>query len=449
MKETSSKHELTTGKLKWWGNELVDIVIKRSEHLEGEVYAPSSKAYTHRMLIAAFLSRGTSKISNPLVSDDTEATLEAVKAFGAEAELRENYWRIRGLDSLRTPRSPIDCGESGATLRFMVPVAALALGPSVFTFGSSLERRPIAPLLQSLKQLGAESNLQLKEGSSLVRIQGGGLRGDKTSIRGDISSQFISGLLFACPKAKKDTEISITTPLESRNYVQMTMEILDKHDIKIFASDNFTRLEIPSNQNYNPRNHEVPGDFSSAAFLLAAAAITSSKLKVKNLDYHTTQGDKAILDILKEMGSKVRVSNDCVEVKGEQLNAIDLDAKNIPDLVPVCAVLACYSRGTSKIYSAKRLRYKESDRLFSLHAELNKMGAEIMVKEDGLVITGPCKMHGTTIDPHNDHRIAMACTVAALAASGETKIQNSECVNKSYPRFFDDLRLLGANIVGS
>jgi 3-phosphoshikimate 1-carboxyvinyltransferase len=427
----------------------VEVVIKRSEHLEGEVYAPPSKAYTHRMLIAALLSRGTSRISNPLISDDTKVTLEAVKAFGAEAELQENYWAIRGADSLRTPRGPVNCGESGATLRFMIPVAALAPGSSAFTFGASLERRPIAPLLQSLKQLGTGSSLQLKEGSSLVRIQGGGLGGGKTSIRGDVSSQFISGLLFACPKAERDTEISITTPLESRNYVQMTMEVLDKHGVRIFASENFTRLKIPSNQNYNPCDHEVPGDFSSAAFLLAAATITASRLKVKNLDYHTAQGDKAILDILREMGSKVRVGDDCVEVEGEQLNAIDVDAKDIPDLVPVCAVLACYSRGTSKIYNAKRLRYKESDRLSSLHVELKKMGAEIMVKEDGLVIRGPCKMRGATIDPHNDHRIAMACAVAALAASGETKIQSSECVNKSYPRFFDDLRSIGANIVGS
>ncbi|MFQ5836252.1 MAG: 3-phosphoshikimate 1-carboxyvinyltransferase, partial [Candidatus Bathyarchaeia archaeon] len=199
---------------------------------------------------------------------------------------------------------------------------------------------------------------------------------------------------------------------------------------------------------YNPCNHEVPGDFSSAAFLLAAAAVTSSKVKVKNLDYHTTQGDRAILDILKKMCSKVRVGDEFVEVEGEQLNAVDVDARDIPDLVPVCALLACYSKGTSKIYNAKRLRYKESDRLGSLHAELKKMGAEIMMHEDSLIISGPCTMHGATVDPHNDHRIAMACAVAALGAVGETKIQNSKCVNKSYPRFFDDLRSLGANVVG-
>ena len=427
---------------------MVDVVVRKSERLEGEVSASPSKGYTHRMLIAALLSNGTSKISNPLVSEDTKATLRAVKAFGAEAELRENCWTIKGVELLKVPENPIDCGESGATLRFMIPVAALASGPSIFTFGSSLERRPVAPLLQSLKQLGAESNLQLREGSSFVRVRGGGIRGGKTSIRGDISSQFISGLLFACPKAKEDIEIAVTTPLESRSYVQMTMEVLNKHGIRVAASSDFARLRIPSNQSYNPCNHEVLGDFSSAAFLLAAAAVTSSKVKLKNLDYHTIQGDRAILPILKEMGSKVRVGEEYVEVEGEQLNAIDVDARDIPDLVPVCAVLACYSKGTSKIYNAKRLRYKESDRLASLHAELKKMGAEIMIHEDSLMISGSCTMHGVTIDPHNDHRIAMACAVAALGAVGETKIQNSECVNKSYPRFFDDLRLLGANVVG-
>jgi len=426
----------------------MNVIIKRTERLSGEVCAPPSKAYTHRMLIAALLSSGASKISNPLASDDTRATLRAIKAFGAKVKLHENYWTIEGATPLKIPRHLIDCGESGATLRFMIPVAALAPGHVTFTLGSSLRRRPLTPLLQSLEQLGVESNFHQNEKGSSVRIRGGGINGGKVTIRGDISSQFISGLLFACPKAKKDTEISITKPLESRNYVQMTMEVLGKHGIRVFASDNFAQLKIPSNQSYNPRNHEVPGDFSSAAFLLASAAITSSKLKVKNLDYHTNQGDKAILNILREMGSKVRVGDNYVEIEGEGLNAIDVDAKDIPDLVPVCAALACYSRGTSKIHDAKRLRYKESDRLSSLHAELRKMGAEIMVNEDSLIIRGPCKMHGAVIDPHNDHRIAMACAVAALAASEETKIQNSECVNKSYPRFFDDLRLLGANIVG-
>ena len=423
-------------------------MIRKSERFGGEIYAPPSKAYTHRMTIAALLSSGVSKILNPLHSDDTQATLEAIKAFGAETKLEGNCWTIKGTTSLEPPDSPIDCRESGVTLRFMIPIAALASGPSTFTLGESLRKRPLKPLLQSLKQLGAESSLQLSEKMATVRVHGGGIRGGNASIRGDVSSQFISGLLFACPRAEGDTEINVITPLESRNYVQMTMEVLDKHGVKVSASKDLRKLRVPCNQSYVPRHHEVPGDFSSAAFLLAAAAITSSRVKVKNLNRHTKQGDKAILGILEKMGSKITVKDEYVEVEGKQLNAVDVDAKDIPDLVPVCASLACYSKGVSRLYNARRLRYKESDRLSSLHTELKKMGADITIIEDGLIIRGPCPLHGATINPHNDHRIAMACTIAALGASGETMIQNSECVKKSYPNFFHDLQLLGADVVG-
>jgi len=427
----------------------MEVTVENTNNLEGVVSAPPSKAYTHRMLIAASLSNGTSKIFNPLVSDDTQATLNAIKALGAETELQENRWTIHGQEKLKTPDYPIDCRESGSTLRFMIPVAALANGPSTFIFGASFEKRPVAPLLESLKELGVESAIQQKKNASSVTVYGGEIRGGKTSIRGDISSQFISGLLFACPKAKEDTEVTVTTMLESKGYVEMTMEVLTKHGVKASAAPDLSRLWIPSKQSYTPCNHTVPGDFSSAAFLLAAAAITSSRVTVKNLDYQTFQGDKAIVDILEKMGSAVKVGDKFVEVEGKQLTAVDVDAKDIPDLVPVCTVLACYATGTSEIYNAKRLRYKESDRLGSLHTELKKMGADIVMKEDGLTIKGSCAMHGASVDPHNDHRIAMACAVAALGARGETKIQNVECINKSYPQFFSDLRLLGANVVGS
>jgi len=272
--------------------------------------------------------------------------------------------------------------------------------------------------------------------------------GGKTSIRGDISSQFISGLLFACPKAKEDTEINVTTKLESKSYVEMTLEVIVKHGLEGAVNPDLSRLWIPSNQNYIPSDHTVPGDFSSAAFLLAAAAVTSSKVTVKNLTYQTSQGDREILGILQEMGASVKVGDDSVKVECDKLVGVDIDAKDIPDLVPVCAVLACYAEGHSEIYNAKRLRYKESDRLDSISTELKKMGANIIVNEDGLTINGGCPLHGATIDPHNDHRIAMACAVAALGAKGETKIQDVECINKSYPQFFSDLRVLGANVDG-
>ncbi len=428
---------------------MTEVVIRKAERLKGEVCAPSSKAYTQRMLIAAALSHGTSQISGPLVSDDTEATLRAVTSLGAKVKAAKDCWTVEGATPLKGAQTPIDCGESGATLRFMIPVAALAPEPSTFVLGKSLERRPIEPLLQGLKQLGAKAYAQYGDQAS-IRVQGGGISGGKTTMRGDVSSQFVSGLMFACPMARVDTEITLSAPLESKGYVQMTKAVLAEHGIKVFISEEFDYLRIPSNQTYKPCDHMVPGDFSSAAFLLAAAAVTHSEVSVKNLSYETVQGDKAILGILKQMGVNGKVCKDHVEIDGEGglLEAVDVDARDIPDLVPVCTVLACYAKGTSKIHDAHRLRYKESDRLLSLHLELKKMGAEIIMDESSLTVKGPCELHGATIDPHNDHRIAMACAVAALGASGETRIQDAECVRKSYPRFFSDLRLLGADVVG-
>jgi 3-phosphoshikimate 1-carboxyvinyltransferase len=429
---------------------MTDVTVRKAERVKGEVYAPPSKAYTQRMLIAAALSHGTSKISGALVSEDTEATLRAVKALGAKVEVTEDCWTVEGALSLKNTQTLIDCGESGATLRFMIPVAALASEPSIFVMGKSLERRPIEPLLQSLKQLDVEAYARHLGDKASVYVSGGGISGGKTALRGDISSQFISGLMFACPMAKVDTEITLTTPLESKGYVQMTKAVLAEHGIRVSISEDFNRLYILANQTYEPCDHRVPGDFSSAAFLLAAAAVTRSDLTVKNLDYETVQGDTAILEVLKRMGVNGKVCPDSIEVKGKGgvLEAVDVDARNTPDLVPVCAVLACYAKGTSKIHDAHRLRYKESDRLMSLYLELKKMGARITMDEDSLTVEGPCVLHGATIDPHNDHRIAMACAVAALGASGETRIQDAECVRKSYPRFFTDLRLLGVDVVG-
>jgi 3-phosphoshikimate 1-carboxyvinyltransferase len=263
-----------------------------------------------------------------------------------------------------------------------------------------------------------------------------------------VSSQFISGLLFACPKAEIDSEITLSTPLESKGYVQMTMNVLEKHGVRVHRSDGYERFSIPSSQEYEPSSHIVPGDFSSAAFLLAAGAITQSTVKVTHLSTRQFQGDEVIVEHLKKMGADVTTGEDSVKVSGRPLHSITVDAKDMPDLVPVYAALACYSEGTSELLNAKRLEYKESNRLNALTSELRKMGADVAENSDGLVIKGPCPLHGATIDPHSDHRIAMACSIAALGATGQTTIQNAECVEKSYPRFFEDLQQLGAEIIG-
>ncbi len=437
---------------------MVDVIIKKTEKLSGEVCAPPSKSYTQRMIIAAALSDGISKVSNPLLSEDTQATLRAITALGANVATAEGCWTITGANPLTNAKEPIDCGESGATLRFMIPVAALAPYSSILVFNGSLERRPIEPLLHSLDELGAKARtkkIRVQENGKektkdAVLVEGGGILGGETSIAGDVSSQFISGLMFACPMAKVDTEITLTTPLESADYVKMTWDVLAKHEIQVEVHDNFKRVKIPANQTYKPLDCRVPGDFSSAAFLLAASAITSSKVQINNLEYRSVQGDKAILGILKQMGIDGKVCNNSIEINGtgSPLEPLNVDARNIPDLVPACAVLACYAKGTSKISGAQRLKLKESDRLNSLYLELRKMGAKIKIDASSLTIEGPCALHGAVIDPHNDHRIAMACSVAALGAEGQTTVQNAECVRKSYPQFFTHLKQIGAEIVG-
>ncbi|MGD0449845.1 MAG: 3-phosphoshikimate 1-carboxyvinyltransferase [Candidatus Bathyarchaeia archaeon] len=429
---------------------MTDVIIKKTEKLSGEVCAPPSKSYTQRMLIAAALSNGISKISNPLLSEDTKATLRATTALGAKVATDEDCWTVTGASPLTNAKEPIDCGESGATLRFMIPVAALTSDPSTLIFGGSLERRPIEPLIKSLDDLGANVRMKKLGNKDAVFVTGGGILGGETSIPGDVSSQFISGLMFACPMAKVDTEIALTSPLESADYVKMTWDVLAKHEIRIEVHDNYRLIHIPANQTYKPFDSKVPGDFSSSAFLLAASAITSSNVQIRNLEYASPQGDKAILGILKQMGIVGRVCENSVEINGtgNTLEPLNVDAKNIPDLVPVCAVLACFAKGTSKITGAQRLKLKESDRLKSLHLELRKMGAKIKVDSSGLTIEGPCNLHGAVINPHNDHRIAMACAVAALGAKNQTTIQNAECVRKSYPQFFTHLKQIGAEIVG-
>ena len=426
---------------------MVDVIVKKTEHLTGQVCAPSSKSYTQRMVIASALSAGSSKISNPLLSEDTEATLRAVKALGAKITIAEGCWTIQGALKLKGAKEPIDCGESGATLRFMIPVAALAKGPSTLVFCGSIEKRPVEPLLASLSELGANAHVGKYGDKDAVFVEGGGIVGGETSIVGDVSSQFISGLMFACPMAKVDTEITLASPLESEDYVKMTEAVLADHGIKVPAHEN--HIHIPLGQSYNPANGRVPGDFSSAAFLLAAAAITPSKVQINNLEYSSVQGDKAIMGILKHMGVNGKVCADSIEIEGSGslLKPLEVDAKNIPDLVPAIAALACYAEGISHIFGAQRLRLKESDRLQTLYVELGKMGADISVTEDGLIIEGGYRLHGSTIDPHNDHRIVMACAVAALGTEGTT-IQNAECVRKSYPQFFTHLKQLGANLVG-
>jgi len=424
-------------------------VTIRASSLSGVVEAPSSKAFTHRVVIAASVSDGESRIRKPLVCDDTEATVNAVRAYGAKVEEGEAEWIVCGSSKLEMTKDVIDCGESAATMRFVTPITAHGSGVTKLTGRESLRKRPMEPLLVALRQLGVICYSLDGSGRPPLVVHGGGIRGGTASIPGDISSQFISGLLFASPLAKGDVEIRLSSTLESRSYVEMTLEVLKDHRVAVRSSPDMREFFILHNQNLAPFSRVIPGDYSSAAFLLAAAAVTSSKVRVSNLEKRSLQGDRAIVEILMQMGADLKVRDGCVELEGTgSLEAVQVDARDIPDLAPVCAVLGCYANGRTVIRNARRLRIKESDRIESLVTELNRMAAKVTTLGDDIVVEGPCKLRGATIDSHGDHRIAMACSVAALGADGETEIQNADCVSKSYPRFYEDLRSLGGNIIG-
>lgn len=427
---------------------MVDLIIKGGVTLNGSAKAPPSKAYTHRAIIAASLSNGSSMIHNALICDDTVATINACRMLGAEiGKMSDNTIRVSGLGVPETPNDVINCGESGSTMRFITPVCALADGISVLTGGESLRRRPMGPLIEALNHLGVKCYSARMDGYPPIIVFGGGIKGGKAFIRGDVSSQFVSGLLFAAPLAEGDVNVILSTQLESKPYVNITLDVIRKHGIKVDMSESM--FHVPCKQEYSPHDHFIEGDYSSAAFLLAAASITNSHVKIENLPANTLQGDSAIIRVLSGAGAHIKVGDDFIEVDGANipLNPINVDMRDNPDLVPVCAILACASNGKSIIRGVRRLRFKESDRVEALLSELRKMGVSIIFSDDSLIIYGGKDIHGAEIDPHGDHRIAMACAVLALNAKGETIIRNAECINKSYPDFVRDMRLLGAEIL--
>ncbi|MFH1328836.1 MAG: 3-phosphoshikimate 1-carboxyvinyltransferase [Candidatus Bathyarchaeota archaeon] len=413
--------------------------------MEGSIVAPPSKSYTHRAVIASALSDGKSELIDPLISDDILATIKACQSLGVLIEKKGNHLVINGAHELAAPNKPLDCGDSASTMRFMTPVTALVRGTTVLTGSYGLLKRPVGPLIDSLIPLGVHCTSNA--GFPPVVVYGGGIEGGKTSLVGDMSSQFITGLLLSSPLARKNTEIKLTTRLESRPYVDLSLHIIEKHGITVRVSEDYRKYSVSGLQVYAPCNHKVIGDFSSAAFLIAAALVSNSHVKVTNLNTQLkNQPDLEFLNILKKMGVKMQVKNDSVEVLEGNLEAIEIDAQNIPDLIPIIATIACYAVGTTRITNAERLRIKESDRLASTASELKKMGADVLEMKDGLTVKGPCILKGTTINPHNDHRIAMASAVAAIGAEGKTTIFNAECVNKSYPDFFKDLGTLGVSV---
>lgn len=415
--------------------------------LSGEVFAPPSKSYTHRAITLAALSK-ESIVHRPLLSADTLATVRASEKFGASIERKGEDLIIHGFDGKpNIPDDVIDAANSGTTLRLMTAIAALTDGITVLTGDSSLRSRPNGPLLEALNKLGAKT-CSTRGNERAPIIVRGGLKGEEVDISGSISSQFISALLIACPLKESSTTLSIMGKLKSKPYVDVTLEMLELAGVKIQTdNENGIKFLIPGKQKYDFRDYTIPGDFSSASYLLAAAAmIDGAEVTVKNL-FPSKQGDKLIIETLEQMGADITWDKKAgtVTIKGgRQLNAITFDAGATPDLVPTLAVLASAAKGTSRIENAEHVRYKETDRLRALATELPKLGVKLKEEKDSLTITGG-KLHGATVHGWDDHRIVMALAVAGMVA-GDTTIDTTESVSISYPEFFKDIRSLGAKI---
>ncbi len=393
--------------------------------LHGSIPAIASKSMAHRLLICAALSRDPSQIRCETLSDDISATAGCLRALGCE--LTYTGGTFYASPGPCPERATVDCGESGSTLRFLLPViSALGIGCRLNLHGR-LPARPLSPLYGELCRHGAKIS---PEGSNPI-LASGKLRGGTYNLRADVSSQFISGLLFALPLCEEDSKIVLTGKRESASYIEMTLSALRAYGIKITSTpDGYT---VPGKQKYrSPGALTVEGDWSNGAFWLSAAAL-GAPLSVTGLDPESLQGDRRVVEALSEItkeGSRAMI-----------------DAQDIPDLVPVLAVVAAAQKKTTVIYNAQRLRLKESDRIESTADLLRAIGASVTKTEDGLRIKGdPAALHSAKVDSANDHRIAMAAAIASVVC-GNVEIEGAEAVNKSYPSFFEDFRRLGGSVV--
>ncbi|MGE5678602.1 MAG: 3-phosphoshikimate 1-carboxyvinyltransferase [Pseudomonadota bacterium] len=409
--------------------------------LAGEVDIPPSKSMSHRAMICAGLAEGTSNINNIGFSQDIEATCEAMRSLGIEAERQGTSLRVTGVGRPVLKKRDINCRESGSTLRFIIPIAALTGSRVVFHGEGRLVERSLEPYYRLFEEQGIKYITD--QGRLPLQIDGS-LAPGEFRLAGNISSQFISGLMFALPLLEGDSRITVTGRLESRPYIDMTRQVLKDFSIAVEGNGSSDYI-IKGNQNYRAMDYNVEGDFSQAAFWLVAGAL-GSDVFCKGLSLDSLQGDKAVMRIIESMGGKLASEDGRIRALPSATTGVSIDASQYPDLVPVLAVLGALSEGRTEIINAERLRLKESDRLKAISSELLRLGADITEKKDGLVINGVKALKGGKVDSWNDHRIAMALAIAATRCEGTVTISNASCVKKSYPDFWEHYKALEGKI---
>ncbi|MBQ8331301.1 MAG: 3-phosphoshikimate 1-carboxyvinyltransferase [Clostridia bacterium] len=406
----------------------------------GTLRAIPSKSAAHRLLICAAFADGETTVRCDQINEDIVATVRCLCALGATIVRDAPYYRVTPIKELQK-NAVLDCGESGSTMRFLVPLTCMLGADASFVMAGRLPNRPLSPLREELERCG----IRFSPAGSNPMVCLGQIEESDFSIAGNVSSQFISGLLFALAVSGKVGTLTVEGTLESAPYVDMTADALRRFGI--LAERVESGYVIRENNGLrSPREVFVEGDWSGAAFPLCMGAIGSHPITVEGLDLSSRQGDRAVVSILRQFGAKVTAENDRVTVSPAPLCGIEIDASQIPDLVPVLATVASVAKGKTVIDNASRLRLKESDRLQTVRAVLNALGAKVTETPDGLIIEGVDKLSGGAVSSFGDHRIAMSAAVASVACRNAIVIEQAESAAKSYPAFWEDMDRIGASV---
>jgi len=411
--------------------------------LSGDIQAPASKSSMQRACAAALAAGGTTRIKNPGFSNDDEAAMGVIRALGANISKDGRDLMVKSAGVLAR-KEEVFCGESGLGIRMFTPLVAMNSNPIHITGEGSLLNRPMDFFDTVLPQLGV--TVQSNDGKLPLTVQGP-LQPKDISIDGSLSSQFLTGLLIAYAASGADGVSITVTNLKSKPYVDLTLSVMADFGLPVPENINYEKFvfkggEIDKNRE---RTYTVEGDWSGGAFLLVAGAIAGN-ITVRGLDVHSTQADKAILHALSQCGAGISIETNQINLRPASLKAFQFDATDCPDLFPPLVALAAYCKGTTVIQGVSRLEHKESNRAITLQDEFDKMGVEIDLQDDLMLIKGTGKVKGADLFSHHDHRIAMAGAVAALKADGYTSIEEAEAIKKSYPDFYDHISLLGAKL---
>ena len=413
--------------------------IKTKSDINYSLRMPGSKSVSHRALISACLADGKSELTGLLDCEDTVFTTNGLRDLGFEIYWNDEKAEIygRGNNFIRQKeRKKIFLGNSGTSLRLLISTAALCRGEFLFSGTDRMHERPIGGLISALNGLGVDAGCISGGDFPPVMIRGNGIKGGKVEIEGGKSSQYVSSILLAAPYAENDVEIEISGKLVSKPYVDVTIKVMEEFGVRV-EKNGYKSFRILKGQRYLPRQMEIEGDVSTASYFWAAAAVTGGTVVTENIyPFDTRQGDIKLLGIMSEMGAHVEMERDKVKVHGEKLKGVDVDMGDIPDMVPTVASLAVFAKGKTRIRNISQLHFKESDRIAAIAKEWNRIGFRVEELQDGLIIHGGGRPVSAEVDSHNDHRLAMSLAVAGLMVP-RTKIRGSECVEKSFPRFWE------------